>query len=241
MENAKDTTLTQWSPVVVQSRNRVQLCDLMDSSMPGFPVLRYLLEFVQIHVHWISDTIQPSHPLLPPSPPALNRSQHQFFFFFSPMSCLVPSGGQAIEASAPISVFTMNIQCWFPLGVTGLICLESKELSRLFFSTTIHHNSKHEFFGNQTSLWFNSHILTWLLEKTYIILATSTFSGKVMSLFFNMLSRFVIAFLPRSKGPLISWLQSSPTVIMESKKIKSDTNSTFSPSICYEMMGLDHQ
>ena len=213
MENAKDTTLTQWSPVVVQSRNRVQLCDLMDSSMPGFPVLHYLLEFVQIHVNWISDTIQPSHPLMHPSPPALNLSQHQvFFFFFLFLN----------ELSHPIRwpnywSFSSNISLyneysvWFPLGLTGLICLESKELSRVFFSTTIHHNSKHEFFGNQTSLWFNSHILTWLLEKTYIILATSTFYGKVMSLFFNMLYIFVIAFLPRSKRPLISWLQSSPT------------------------------
>ena len=66
-----------------------------------------------------------------------------------------------------------------------------------------------------------------------------TFVGKVMSLLFNMLSRFVIAFLPRSKYLLISWLQSPLTVILEPKKIKSVTVSIFSPLICHEVMGLD--
>ena len=65
------------------------------------------------------------------------------------------------------------------------------------------------------------------------------FVGKVMSLLFDMLSRFVIAFLPGSKCLLISWLQSLSTVILESKKIKSVTVSTFSSSICHEVIGLD--
>ena len=56
------------------------LCDPIDYSMPGSPVLHYLLEFAQIHVHWISDAIQPFHPLLPPFPPVLNLSQHQGLF-----------------------------------------------------------------------------------------------------------------------------------------------------------------
>ena len=72
-----------------------------------------------------------------------------------------------------------------------------------------------------------------------IALVIWTFVGKVMSLLFNMLPRFVIAFLPRSKCFLISWLQSSSTVILEMKKIKSVTASIFSPSICYEMLGPD--
>ena len=72
-----------------------------------------------------------------------------------------------------------------------------------------------------------------------IALTTRTFVSKVMSLLFNMLSRFVIAFLPRSKCLLNSWLQSPSTVILESKKTKSVTVSTFSPSICHEVMGLD--
>ena len=70
-------------------------------------------------------------------------------------------------------------------------------------------------------------------------LTIPTFVGKVMSLLFNTLSRFVIAFLPRSKYLLISWLQSPSTVILEPKKIKSVTVSTFSPSICHEVMGSD--
>ena len=63
--------------------------------------------------------------------------------------------------------------------------------------------------------------------------------GKVMSLLFNAVSKFVIVFLPRSKRLLISWLQSSSTLILEPKKVKSDTVSTFSPSICHEVIGLD--
>ena len=70
-----------------------------------------------------------------------------------------------------------------------------------------------------------------------IALTRQTLVGKVMSLLFNILSRFVIAFLPRCKGLLISWLQSLSTVILEPKKIKSFTTSTFSPSLCHEVMG----
>ena len=79
-----------------------------------------------------------------------------------PMSLLFTSGGQSTGASASASVLPMNIQEWFPLGLTGLITLQSKGLSRVFSSTTIW---KHQFFGAQSSLWFDSHICTWLLEK----------------------------------------------------------------------------
>ena len=70
-------------------------------------------------------------------------------------------------------------------------------------------------------------------------LTRQTFIGEVMSLLFNMLSQFVIAFLPRSKRLLVSWLQSPSAVILEPKKIKSDTVSTVSPSIYHEVMGPD--
>ena len=73
---------------------------------PGSPVLHYLLEFAQIHVHLVVDAIQPSHPLLSPSPPALNLSQHQVLFI---MSQLFTSGGQSIGAAA--SVLPMKIHC----------------------------------------------------------------------------------------------------------------------------------
>ena len=72
-----------------------------------------------------------------------------------------------------------------------------------------------------------------------IALTNWTFVDKIMSQLFNMLSRLVITFLPRSKRLLISWLQSLSAVILESKKIKSDTVSTVSPSICHEVMELD--
>ena len=74
-------------------------------------------------------------------------------------------------------------------------------------------------------------------EKT-IVLTIWTFVGKVMSLVFNMLSRFVIVFLPKSKYLLVLWLQSLSTVILEPRKIKSVTVSTFSSSLCHEVMGL---
>ena len=147
------------STVVVQSCPN--LCNLMDCSMPVFPVLHRLLEFVQTHVHWVSDTIQPSHPLLPPSSLALNLSQHQGLFQW--MSQLFTSGGQSIRASASASVLLMNIQDWFPLGLTGLISLQSKGLSRVFSNTTV--QNRHQFFSVQLSLWSNSHIHIWLLEK----------------------------------------------------------------------------
>ena len=78
------------------------------------------------------------------------------------MSQLFASGGQSIGASASSSVLPMNIQDWFPLGLTGLISLKSKGLSSIFFSTTVW---KHQFFSTQPSLLSSSYIYTWLLEK----------------------------------------------------------------------------
>ena len=101
----------------------------MDCSTPGLPVHHNLPEFAQVHVHYFDDAIQPSHPLSSPSPPAFNLSQHQAKSF--PVSQLTASGGQRIGASA--SVLPMNIQGWFPLELIGLISLQSKGLSRVFF------------------------------------------------------------------------------------------------------------
>ena len=103
-------------------------------------------------------------------------------------------GGQCIGASASASVLPVNIQGWFPFGLTALISLLSKGLSRVFSSTTIW---KHQFFGSQPSLWFSYHIHTWLLEKPQLWLY-QPLSAKWF-LLFNTLSRFAIAFLPRSK------------------------------------------
>ena len=115
------------------------LCDPMDCSTPGFPVRHQLPELTQTHVHWVSDAIQPFHPLLSASP-AFNLSQRQGLFHWVSSS---PSGGQSIGVSASALVLPMNIQDWFPLGLTGLI-LQSKGLSRVFSNTTV---QKHQFFG----------------------------------------------------------------------------------------------
>ena len=79
-----------------------------------------------------------------------------------PMSQFFASGGQSIGASASASVLLLNIQGWFPLGLSGLISLQSKGLSRVFSNTTV---GMHHFFSAQPSLWSSSHIYTWLLEK----------------------------------------------------------------------------
>ena len=108
------------------------LCDHMDCSTPGFPVHHKLLRLAQTHIHWVDDAIQPSHPLSSPSPPTFNLFQHQGLFA---MSQFFASGGQSVGASASTSVFPMNIQDVFPLGLTGLISLQSKRLSRVFSNT----------------------------------------------------------------------------------------------------------
>ena len=120
------------------------LCNPMDCSTPGLPVHHQLPELAQTHVHWVGDAIQPSHPLLSPSLPAFNLSQHQGLFKWVSS---FHQGGQSIGASAWI--IPMNIQDWFPLGWTGWISLQSKGLSRVFSNTTF---QKHQFFGAQLSL-----------------------------------------------------------------------------------------
>ena len=99
------------------------LCDPMNHRTPGLPVHHQLPESTQTHVHWVGDTIQPSHLLLLPSPLALSLSQPQGIFA---VSQLFTSGGQSIGVSASTSVLLTNIKCWFCLGWTGLISLLSK-------------------------------------------------------------------------------------------------------------------
>ena len=130
------------------------LCNPLDFSTLGFPVLCYLPEFAQTHVHWVGDAIQPSHPLLPPSPPAFNLFPASGSFL---MSQFFTSGGQSIGVSTSALVLPMNIQDWFPLGWTGWISLQSKGLSRVFSSTRV---QKHQFFATQFSSRSNSHICT---------------------------------------------------------------------------------
>ena len=136
----------QWCP---------PLCDPMNCTMPGFPILHYLLEFAQTHIHWVDDAIQPSFAT--PFSSCLQSFPASGSF---PVSWLFTSDGQSIGTSA--LVLPMNIQCWCPLELTTLISLLSKGLSGIFSSTTVW---KHQFFGTQPSLWSNSHIHTWLLDK----------------------------------------------------------------------------
>ena len=173
-------------------------CDLMVCSIPGFPVLYHFMEFVETHVHWVGDAIQPSRPLLSPSLPAFSLSQHRSF----PMNELFASGGQSIGASASSLVLPMSIQDWFPLGWTGWISLPSKGLKSLLQ----HHSSK------ASILWHSAFFIAqfshpYMTTGKTTALMRRTFVGQVMSLLFNMLSRLVITFLPRSKRLLILWLQ----------------------------------
>ena len=122
------------------------LCGPMDYSMPVLLVLHHLPELSQTHIYGVCDSIQPSCPLSSPSLPAFNLFQHQGLFQW--VSC---------SPSASLSVLPMHIPDWFPLGWTDWISLPSKELSGVFFNTTIR---KHQFFGAQLSLWSTSHICT---------------------------------------------------------------------------------
>ena len=126
------------------------------------------------------------HPTISSSPAPFSSCPRFFPASGSlPVSQLFVSGGQSTGALALASVLPVNIQDQFPLGLTSLISLLSKGLSRVFFSTTV---GKHQFFGSQPCLQPNSHTDT---GKT-IVLTVWTFIGKVVSLIFNMLSRFVI-------------------------------------------------
>ena len=166
------------------------LCNPMDCSMPGFPVLHCLPEFTQTHVHWVDDIIQPFYLLSSTSPASLSFtisqsllklmsmelmiSSNHFIFYhpllllsifpskFSPVNWLFSPSSQNIRALTSASVLPMNIQGWFSLGWTGLIFLQSKSLWRVFSSITV---QKHQFFQVQPSLWSNSHINIWPLEK----------------------------------------------------------------------------
>ena len=122
----------------------------MDCSRPGFPVCPHHPELAQTYVHWVGAAIQPYHPVIPFSSCLQSFPASGSFL----MSQLFASSGQSIGASASASVLSVNTQDWFPLWLTGLISLQSKELSRGFSNTTV---QKHQFFGAQLSLWSNSH------------------------------------------------------------------------------------
>ena len=146
------------------------------------------------------------------------------------MSQLFASGGQSIGVSTSTAVLPMNTQDW-SLGWTGWISLQSKGLSRVFPNTTVH---KHQFFSTQLSLVQFSHL--YMTTGKTIALTRWTIVGKVTSLLFNILSRLVITFLPRSKHFFNFMAAITICSDFEAQKIKS---ATVSPSICHEVMGPD--
>ena len=178
------------------------LCDPMNHSTPGLPVHHELPELAQTHVHWVSDAIQPSHPLLSHSLPAFNLYQNQGLFqwvgFLRQVAEILQLQLQSFQW-----MFRVDRIDWFDLlAVQGTL----KSLLQ-------HYNSK-------TSILQHSAFFIVQLSHPYtttgktIALATWTFVGKVMSLLFNMLSRFVIVFLPRSKNLLISSLPLASTLFI---------------------------
>ena len=168
------------------------VCDSMASSTPSFPVLHYLLEFAQTHIHWVSDAIPPSHPLSPPSPPTLSLLSIKFFSNELALCIRWPKNWNIIFSISSSNKF----QCWFPLRLTGLISLLPKGFSRVFTSTTI---QKHQFFSAQPPLWPSSHIQIWLLEKPELWLKRPLLAKECLCFLICCLG-WVIAFLSRSKG-----------------------------------------
>ena len=212
------------------SLSRVWLCDPMDSSMPGLPVHQQLPEFTQIHVHWVSDAMQPYHPRLP--------------------LLLLPSIFPSIRVfSNESALHIMWPKYWsFSFSISpsnehsGLISLRMDWLDILAVQGTLKPSLTPQFKS------INSLVLGFLYSPTLTSihdywknhsLDYTDLCGTSMSLLFNMLSRLVITFLSRSKPLLISWLQSPSAVILEPPQIKSLTSCTVSPSICHEVMGPD--
>jgi len=184
----------------------------MNRSTPGLPAPHQLQESTQTHVHQVSDAVPPSHPLSSPSPPP---SIFPSIRVFSNESALHIGWPKYWSFSFSISPSNEH---------PGLIFFRMDWLDLLAVGTLKsflqHHSSK------ASILWPSAFFMVQLLHpytttgKT-IALTRQTFVGKVMSLLFNMLSRVVITFLPRSKCLLISWLQSPSAVILEPRKIVS--------------------
>ena len=187
------------------------LCDPMDCSTPGLPVHHQHPESTQTHVYRVGDAIQPSHPLSSPSPPILNLSQHQGLFQWNVLHIRRPNYWSFSFNISPSNEYLGLI--FFRIDRLDLLAVQGTHKSLLQ-----HHNLK-------TSILQHSAFFMVQLSCPYmtigkaIALTRWTFVGTVMSLLFHMLSRFVIAFLPRSKCLLISWLQLPSAMTLEPKKI----------------------
>ena len=180
--------------ICCSSPGHVWLWDHMDCSTSGLPGPHHLLEFAQVHVHCFGDTIQPSHPLSSPSPSAFNLSQHQAFSNESAVHILWPKCLNFSFSISPFNEYSGFISLmiyWFDLAVQGT-----------FRSLLQYHSSK------ASIIWHSAFFIVQLSQpyvttgKT-IALNIWSFVNRVMSLLFNKLSRFIVAFLPRSNHLLI--------------------------------------
>ena len=197
----------------------------MDPSAPGFPVLHYLPEFAHTHVRWVSDAILPSHPLFSP-----------FSFCLQSPSVRVFSNELALCRRWP-KYWSYSFNIHPSNEFSGLISFRIDWFHLFAIQETLksllhHHNLK-------ASILWHSAVFMVQLSHPYmntgtIALTIWTFVGKVMALFFTMLSKYVTAFLLRSKHLLTLWLQS-----LEPKKITSAIVCTFPPPVCHEVMGPD--
>ena len=181
------------------------LCDPMEYSMLGFPGYHQLPELTQTHVRRVSDAIQPTHPLSSPSPPAFNLSQHQDLFQWLSSSKYWSFSLSISPSSEYLGLISFRMD-WLDLlavqrtqesSPTPQFKSISSSVLSFLYSPTLTSIQDH---------WKNHGLTRW------------TFVGKIMSLLFNMLFRLVMAFLPRSKRLLISWLQSPSAVILEPPK-----------------------
>ena len=200
------------------------LCYPMDCSTPGFPVHHQLPELAQTHVHQVGDAIQPSHPLSSPSPPAFNLSQHQGLFQWLSSLHQVAKVLELQHHSFQWIFRTDFSYDW----LVGSPCSprDSQESSPIPQFESIN-SLMHSLLYGPIFTSLHDH---WENHSFDSVKAP-------LSLLFNMLSRFVIVFFPRSL--LISWLQSPSVVILEPKKVKLVTVSTFPPTTWHEVLKLD--
>ena len=184
------------------------LCDPMNCSTPGLPVHHQLPESTQIHVHWVGDAMQPSHPLLSPSPPAPNPSQHQGLYQWV----------NSLHEVAKVLSFSLSIS---PSNEhPGLISFRMDWLDLLAVQgSLLQHRSSKASILRRSAFFAVQLSHPYMTTGKTIAVTRRTFVGKVISLLFNVLSRLVITLLPRSKRLLISWLQSPSAVILEPQKI----------------------
>ena len=201
----------------------------MDCSTPGFPVHHQLPERVQTHDHHVSNATQPSHPLSSPSPPAFNLSQHQ-----GPFQWVGSSNESVLRIRWP-KYWSFSFSISLFNEYSGLISYRMDWLDLLAVQGTLKslllHHSLEALIFRHSAFFIVQLSHPYMTTRKTIALTRWIFVGKVMPLLFNMLSRLVIAFLPRTKHLLISWLQSPYAVILEPPKIKSFCVSIVSLSV----------